>query len=157
VTGGASGIGLATARRLVAERARVVIGDIDGEAAMSVAHGLGPNVLGRRSDVRDEADVEALFQVAAGAIDVAFANAGIGSFAPIVDADVREWRRVVDVNLIGPLLTIKHAGSAHAERRFDNCYLESECSPGREWHERLLRHQGGVGDARLSRCDGARP
>jgi NAD(P)-dependent dehydrogenase (short-subunit alcohol dehydrogenase family) len=112
VTGGASGIGLATVRRFVAEGARVMIGDIDGEAATAVADELGANVLGRRSDVRDEADVEALFQATEdefGSVDIAFANAGIGSFAPIVDTDVVEWKRVVDVNLIGPLLTIKHA------------------------------------------------
>ena len=44
-----------------------------------------------------------------GSLDIAFANAGIGSFAPIVDTDVSEWKHVVDVNLIGPLLTMKHA------------------------------------------------
>ena len=41
--------------------------------------------------------------------DIVFANAGIGSFAPIVDADLAEWMRVLEVNLVGPLLTIKHA------------------------------------------------
>jgi 3-oxoacyl-[acyl-carrier protein] reductase len=112
VTGGASGIGLATVRRFVAEGARVMIGDIDGDAAVSVAAELGPSVSGRRCDVSDEAEVDALFQASEdelGALDIAFANAGIGSFAPIVDTDLGEWKRVVDVNLIGPLLTIKHA------------------------------------------------
>jgi NAD(P)-dependent dehydrogenase (short-subunit alcohol dehydrogenase family) len=97
VTGGASGIGLATVRRFVAEGARVMIGDVDGDAAAAVAAELGRNVRGRRCDVSGEADVEALF-----------ANAGIGSFAPILDTDLVEWKRVLDVNLIGPLLTIKH-------------------------------------------------
>jgi 3-oxoacyl-[acyl-carrier protein] reductase len=112
VTGGASGIGLATVRRFVAEGARVMIGDIDGDAAVAAAAELGPDVSGRRCDVRDEAEVEALFETAEaelGALDIAFANAGIGSFAPIVDTDLAEWKRVVDVNLIGPLLTIKYA------------------------------------------------
>src|SRR5271155_2098401 len=99
VTGGASGIGLATVRRFVAEGAHVMIGDIDGDAAAAVAEELGPNVLGRRCDVSDEADVEALFQaseVELGPLGIAFANAGIGSFAPIVDTDIVEWKRVVD-------------------------------------------------------------
>jgi NAD(P)-dependent dehydrogenase (short-subunit alcohol dehydrogenase family) len=112
VTGGASGIGLATVHRFVAEGARVMIGDIDGDAAATVAGELGPHVHGRRSDVTDEAEVDSLFQAAEdelGPIDVAFANAGIGSFAPIIDIDVVEWKRVLDVNLVGPLLTIKHA------------------------------------------------
>jgi NAD(P)-dependent dehydrogenase (short-subunit alcohol dehydrogenase family) len=112
VTGGASGIGLATVRRFVAEGARVMIGDVDGDAVAGVTADLGQHVVGRRCDVRFEADVDALFQGAQdllGPVDVAFANAGIGSFGSIVDTDLAEWRRVVDVNLIGPLLTIKHA------------------------------------------------
>ena len=111
VTGGASGIGLATVRRFVAEGARVMIGDIDGDAVSAVAAELGPNVRGRRCDVRDEADVEALSQTSEeelGPLDIVFANAGIGSFAPILDTDLVEWKRVLDVNLVGPLLTMKH-------------------------------------------------
>jgi NAD(P)-dependent dehydrogenase (short-subunit alcohol dehydrogenase family) len=112
VTGGASGIGLATVRRFVAEGARVMIGDINGDAVACVAAELGDSVAGRPCDIRSEAEVEALFQAAQdqlGPLDIAFANAGVGSFAAIVDTDLAEWRRVVDVNLIGPLLTIKHA------------------------------------------------
>jgi NAD(P)-dependent dehydrogenase (short-subunit alcohol dehydrogenase family) len=112
VTGGASGIGLATVRRFVAEGARVVLGDLDGDAAHARAAELGPDVTAVRCDVRREEDVAALVQAAAdrfGGVDIAFANAGIGSFAPIVDTDLDEWKRVVDVNLVGPLLTIKHA------------------------------------------------
>ncbi len=113
VTGGASGIGLATVRRFVAEGARVMIGDIDAEAAAAVAAELGPHAAGLHCDVRLEADVEALLQATEdsfGAVDVAFANAGIGSFAAIVDTELDEWKKVLDVNLVGPLLTIKHAG-----------------------------------------------
>jgi 3-oxoacyl-[acyl-carrier protein] reductase len=112
VTGGASGIGLATVRRFVAEGARVMIGDVNGEAAQSVVAELGPAVAARRCDVRNETEVETLLQATTdelGTPHIAFANAGIGSFAPIVDADLDEWKRVVDVNLIGPLLTVKHA------------------------------------------------
>jgi 3-oxoacyl-[acyl-carrier protein] reductase len=113
VTGGASGIGLAAVRRFLAEGARVMIGDIDGDAAHSVAAELGPNAEGLHCDVRLEADVEALLQATEesfGAVDIAFANAGIGSFGAIVDTNLDEWKRVLDVNLVGPLLTIKHAG-----------------------------------------------
>jgi 3-oxoacyl-[acyl-carrier protein] reductase len=111
VTGGASGIGLATARRFVAEGARVMIGDIDGAQAEEVAGQLGEDVAGMRCDVSAEPDVEALVDATEGRFgppDVVFANAGIGSFAPLVDADLAEWTRVLEVNLIGPMLTIKH-------------------------------------------------
>jgi NAD(P)-dependent dehydrogenase (short-subunit alcohol dehydrogenase family) len=42
-------------------------------------------------------------------LDIVFGNAGIGSFSPIVDVDITEWMRVIEINLLGPLLTIKHA------------------------------------------------
>jgi NAD(P)-dependent dehydrogenase (short-subunit alcohol dehydrogenase family) len=112
VTGGASGIGLATARRFAAEGARVMIGDIEGERAAAGAAELGDAVASRPCDVRSESEVDALFAEASerfGGVQVAFANAGIGSFGPVVDADVPEWLRVLEVNLVGPLLTIKHA------------------------------------------------
>jgi NAD(P)-dependent dehydrogenase (short-subunit alcohol dehydrogenase family) len=112
VTGGASGIGLATVRRFVTEGARVMIGDIDGDAAAEVAAQLGEHVGAERCDVRQESEVESLFAATAaqfGPANVAFANAGIGSYSPIVDLDIGEWKRVVDVDLVGPLLTVKHA------------------------------------------------
>jgi NAD(P)-dependent dehydrogenase (short-subunit alcohol dehydrogenase family) len=78
ITGGASGIGLATAKRLAAEGAKVVIGDMDataGPAAADLVDGLFVQV-----DVTDEAQVNHLFDEAArvyGSVDVAFNNAGI--------------------------------------------------------------------------------
>jgi 3-oxoacyl-[acyl-carrier protein] reductase len=112
ITGGASGIGLATARRFAAEGARVVIGDIDVDRLSAAESELGEGVVGHRCDVRAEAEVEALMAAAEarfGAVHVAFANAGIGSVAPITDADAADWMRVIEVNLLGPLLTVKHA------------------------------------------------
>jgi NAD(P)-dependent dehydrogenase (short-subunit alcohol dehydrogenase family) len=114
VTGGASGIGLATARRFVADGAQVMIGDIDGDRAAHAATELGPDVASRACDVRTESDVAELCEEARrtfGGLHIAFANAGIGSFGSVVDADVRDWMRVQEVNLLGPLLTIKHAAS----------------------------------------------
>lgn len=112
VTGGASGIGLATARRLVADGAPVVLGDVQEDTLDSVAAELGDGAVPVRCDVTVEADVEQLVATAVdrfGALDVAFANAGIGSATRLVDLDRAEWERVLDVNLTGPFLTIKHA------------------------------------------------
>jgi NAD(P)-dependent dehydrogenase (short-subunit alcohol dehydrogenase family) len=66
----------------------------------------------RRCDVTQESDVEDLAPGALaqfGRLDVAFANAGIGSSVAIVDAELAEWTRVLNVNLVGSFLTIKHS------------------------------------------------
>jgi NAD(P)-dependent dehydrogenase (short-subunit alcohol dehydrogenase family) len=112
VTGGGSGIGLATAKRFVTEGAAVVIGDRDTAALERAVAEVGPDLLTVRCDVTDETDVQALVAATLdthGRLDVVFANAGIGSSASIVDADLAEWMNVVNVCLAGPFLTIKHA------------------------------------------------
>lgn len=112
VTGGASGIGRATAERFVAEGARVVLGDLDGDALATVVEALGESAMGVPGDASVEDDVERLVAAAIerfGRLDIAFANAGIGSMQRLVDADLDQWSRVLDVNLTGPFLLIKHA------------------------------------------------
>jgi NAD(P)-dependent dehydrogenase (short-subunit alcohol dehydrogenase family) len=115
ITGGASGIGLATARRFVAEGGSVVVGDRD-ERALEALSAEGVDSLSTAPcDVTSEADVERLIAVTVerfGRLDIAFANAGIGSSTPIVDSDHADWSKVVDVCLGGPFLTIKHAAPA---------------------------------------------
>jgi len=113
VTGGASGIGLAIARRFVAEGARVVLGDIDGAGLAAAAAELGDACRTVTGSVTVEADVEALFAAARthfGGADVAVANAGAGGFALLVDHPLEEWQRVIDLCLTGVFLTMKHAG-----------------------------------------------
>jgi NAD(P)-dependent dehydrogenase (short-subunit alcohol dehydrogenase family) len=115
VTGGASGIGLATTRRFVAEGARVVIGDLAVDQFAPIETELGDAVAALQCDVRSEDDVAALVSAAVdrfGGLDIAFANAGTGAFGPIIDSDVADWMRTIEVNLLGPLLTTKHAARA---------------------------------------------
>jgi NAD(P)-dependent dehydrogenase (short-subunit alcohol dehydrogenase family) len=112
VTGGASGIGLASTRRFVADGARVVVGDIDRAALDAAATELGDAVATVVCDVTVEGDVESLAGTAVdrfGRLDIAFANAGTATASPIVDSARSEWDRVLGVNLTGPFLTIKHA------------------------------------------------
>jgi NAD(P)-dependent dehydrogenase (short-subunit alcohol dehydrogenase family) len=114
VTGGGSGIGRATVNRFVAEGGRVAVGDLDGGALASLAEELGDAVTTVVGDASAEADVERLVDTAVerfGRLDTVFANAGIGSAQRLVDADLETWSRVLDVNLTGPFLMIKHAAT----------------------------------------------
>jgi NAD(P)-dependent dehydrogenase (short-subunit alcohol dehydrogenase family) len=112
ITGGAGGIGLATGRRMHAEGATIVVGDIDptaGKAAADELDGLFVPV-----DVSDQAAVDALFDTAAdtyGSVDIAFNNAGISP----PDDDVIEttelpaWQKVQDINLKSVYLSCRAA------------------------------------------------
>jgi meso-butanediol dehydrogenase/(S,S)-butanediol dehydrogenase/diacetyl reductase len=100
VTGAASGIGAATARRFAAEGARLVLSDLNDDAGTALAREL--DALFVPADVADPAQVEALMQAAAdrhGALHVVHNNAGIGAFGKAPDLDVELWKRVIEVDL----------------------------------------------------------
>jgi NAD(P)-dependent dehydrogenase (short-subunit alcohol dehydrogenase family) len=107
VTGGAAGIGRASARALAADGARVGIGDIDAPGAARTAREIrdaGGESFDLRTDVTSSADVEALVDEAVrryGRLDVMFANAGIALGGSAADVTEDDWRRVLDVNLSG--------------------------------------------------------
>ncbi|MGY5051201.1 SDR family NAD(P)-dependent oxidoreductase [Streptomyces sp. 900105755] len=97
VTGGASGIGLATARLLTAEGARVVVLDLAERAPGRFAAHL-------RADIRDDAAVVAAVHEAVsvlGGLDVLVNNAGIGAQGKVEDNSDEEWHRVLDTNVVG--------------------------------------------------------
>src|SRR4051794_4481014 len=98
VTGAASGIGAATARRLAAEGARVVVADVDVQGADQVAAELGGTALAM--DVRDSESVRAGIE-AAGPIEVLVNNAGVGWVAHFLDSGEELWDLELDVNLRG--------------------------------------------------------
>ena len=111
VTGAGSGIGLASARRLAAEGAKVVAVDIDGERGKAAAEQTGGLFV--QADVTSEEQVEAAFGAAAsayGRIDVAFNNAGISppEDGSILATGLDAWRRVQEVNLTSVYLCCKH-------------------------------------------------
>jgi len=124
VTGGCSGIGLATVRRFVEEGARVVVGDIDDERGHALVGQLGGEDLATyvRVDVTEGEQVEQLFRSAKdtyGSVDIAFNNAGISppEDASILDTDLDAWRRVQEVNLTSVYLCCKAALPHMLEQR----------------------------------------
>jgi NAD(P)-dependent dehydrogenase (short-subunit alcohol dehydrogenase family) len=109
ITGAARGIGLAVARRFLAEGYRVGLLDIDGTAQEAAAKELNQpdQVLALACDVAIAAQVQASVDAIAqrfGRIDALVNNAGTAVFKPILDTTPEEWERVIAVNLTGPFL-----------------------------------------------------
>lgn len=112
VTGGNSGIGLATAKLLRHEGAKIAISGRDQDTLSSAKKEIGGDTLAIRSDVANAADVDAFFsKIAAslGKIDVLFANAGVAKFAPISNSPESLFDEVFDINVKGVFLTIQKA------------------------------------------------
>ena len=121
VTGGAQGIGKATALMFLRAGARVLVGDIDPEAGEATVEEYADE--GRiafvRCDVGVPADVEAFVGEAVtayGRIDALVNNAGIGVRKPLAELALDEWQRVLDVNLTGTMLCAKLAHPHLAQR-----------------------------------------
>ncbi len=114
VTGGAGGIGQATAELLVAEGATVVIGDIDVDHGQEVASRIGDAAAFKETDVSDADQVQDLVDFAVehfGGLDVMFNNAGIGTpLKRFLPDDLEDFSRIMDVNLFGVIAGAQRAG-----------------------------------------------
>jgi NAD(P)-dependent dehydrogenase (short-subunit alcohol dehydrogenase family) len=111
VTGGASGIGLAIVRRVVAEGGRAAVGDIDVDALARLQDELGDAVAAVSTDVRHEEQVQALVSAAVerfGRLDVGFNSAGVLGGSLIWELTAEEWGRTIDVCLTGCFYAVKH-------------------------------------------------
>jgi 2-hydroxycyclohexanecarboxyl-CoA dehydrogenase len=131
VTGGASGIGAATARRLAAEGARVGIGDLNEDGAREVAGEL--DGFACVLDVSDSASVRAGIEAATaelGDIDVLVNNAGTDRFAFFVNTDEELWDFVLGVNLRG-VLAVTHAVLPRMQERRAGCIVNVASEAGR--------------------------
>jgi len=114
VTGAGRGLGEAIARAYAAEGAKVIVSDIDAEAAKKVAASL-PGASAVACDVRVPAQVEALVAAATqqhGRLDIMVANAGVARLSPLIATSYEQWREVTSVNLDGVFLCIRYAAPA---------------------------------------------
>lgn len=121
ITGGASGIGLATAERLGSEGMTLVLADIEAERLDQAVESLttaGVDAIGVVTDVTDLASVTALADAAFdhfGAVHVVFNNAGVAVSGPIAEMTHADWKWVIDVDLWGPI----HGVEAFLPRMID--------------------------------------
>jgi NAD(P)-dependent dehydrogenase (short-subunit alcohol dehydrogenase family) len=112
VTGGASGIGQAIVRDLVRAGARVVIADLNGDAAEKLARELGKQTAAHKVDVADASAVKRMVAFAVshfGALQLAVNNAGIsGATDPLADFTLDAWHQVININLNGVFYGMKY-------------------------------------------------
>ncbi len=112
VTGGNSGIGLATAKEFHRRGATVVISGRDEKSLADAAKSIGGETLAVRADVSKLADIDHLFgrvKETFGSFDVLFANAGIGKFAPVEQTNEDLYDEIMNINLKGAFFTIQKA------------------------------------------------
>lgn len=112
VTGGNSGIGLATAKELTANGAKVVIAGRDRKTLDEAVVSIGENAFGVKTDVSKLSDLDNLFDVTNkkfGKIDILFVNAGIAKFAPLAESDEALFDEIVGINFKGSYFTVKNA------------------------------------------------
>jgi NAD(P)-dependent dehydrogenase (short-subunit alcohol dehydrogenase family) len=112
ITGGNSGMGLATARRFVEEGAQVVITGRRQAELDAAVEAIGPNVTAVRGDVADLSDLDRLYAVVEekhGHIDIVFANAGVGEFAPVGEITEAHFDKLFNVNVKGLVFTVQKA------------------------------------------------
>jgi NAD(P)-dependent dehydrogenase (short-subunit alcohol dehydrogenase family) len=112
ITGGSSGIGLATAKRFVAEGAQVFITGRRQSELDAAMKEIGGDVTGVEGDVSKLADLDRAYAVVkekAGRVDILFANAGVGEFAPLGQITEAHFDKTFDVNVKGTLFTIQKA------------------------------------------------
>ena len=132
ITGGNSGIGLATAQRFVEEGAYVFItgrrhGELDA-AVKQIGKNNDNNVTGVQGDVSNLADLDRLYDTVKeqkGRIDILFANAGVVEFAPLGAITEAHFDKTFDINVKGLLFTVTKSASAISGRRWR--FDHSEC------------------------------
>ena len=114
VTGGGTGLGLACARALHADGATVVLTGRRADVLGTAIAALGERAIGFVADVTSEDDMRACVLRAEelGRLTMCVANAGFGSAAPLFQTSLDQWQSVLQTNLTGAFLTIKHAGAA---------------------------------------------
>jgi NAD(P)-dependent dehydrogenase (short-subunit alcohol dehydrogenase family) len=110
ITGGTTGIGFETAKQFIGEGARVIITGQNGDRLQAAAQALGSKAIPVRADVRSRSDLNGLaaqVKEEFGRLDILFANAGIGYFAPLETIDEALYDNQFDINVKGVFFTVQ--------------------------------------------------
>jgi NAD(P)-dependent dehydrogenase (short-subunit alcohol dehydrogenase family) len=140
ITGGASGLGLASARRLLAEGARVVLADLNTDALARAAAQLGSEVTTHTLDVGDAAQVQAAVDAAAaryGRIDILVNSAGVSHQGSVLDNPLPAWERVLRINLTGSYLVTQAVAHHMVRQRYGRVVLMASISGQQVWSGRV--------------------
>jgi 3-oxoacyl-[acyl-carrier protein] reductase len=132
ITGGARGIGRATAQAFAAEGARVIVADVDAEAAEATARALGGGAIGLAIDVADPASVKSVVATALSRterIDVLVNNAGITRDASLLKTSDEAWDSVIAVNLSGTFYMTREV-AAHMVARGSGAIINASSVVG---------------------------
>ncbi|WP_277376454.1 SDR family NAD(P)-dependent oxidoreductase [Paenibacillus polymyxa] len=120
VTGGTSGIGLASAQQFVKEGAYVFITGRRQRELDEAVKQIGKNVTGVRGDISKSEDLDILFETVKrekGHLDILFANAGLGSFLPLGEITEAQYYKTFDVNVKGTIFTVQKALALFPNKR----------------------------------------
>lgn len=134
VTGGAHGIGRGCVERLLRDGARVVIADVDIDAALELAATADGRAIAVETDVTEEDSVEQAVQQTVerfGRLDIMINNAGIIFVSPLVDATVEQWRRILDVNVVGVFLGSRAAARQMIDQGDGGVIINASSGGGR--------------------------
>jgi len=145
VTGGTSGIGLATAKRFVAEGAYVFITGRREKELASAVKSIGESVTGVQGDVSQIGDFERLFaqiKQEKGRLDIVFANAGAAKYAPLGEITEEFFDSIFDVNVKGLLFTVQKALPLLKDGSSIVLCASVVASKGLPVEQRLQRYQG---------------
>ena len=124
VTGAAQGLGEAIARRLAAEGASIIVADINFDTAQEVAQDIertsNVNAIGVKADVTDDQQVADMVQTTLkefGKLDIMVCNAGILKAGDVTEFSSADWRKVIDVNLVGYFICAREAAKVMAKQK----------------------------------------
>ena len=126
VTGGAQGIGYASAEALLEDGAKIILADINEDAVMAAAEKLGQGTVGMVCDMGDAAQIDTMFDAIAkdhGPVSILVNNAGVAMPNDMFETSIDDFKRVIDVNLTGTFHAIQRATKMMVEDKIEGAVV----------------------------------